>query len=79
MRLLIVALAVLALGCKKAQVAEVKKAAADARAGDTAATRYVETLQNDVKKAQDVAGKANASIEATNQAVDQVQKAEEGQ
>lgn len=65
---LLVALAALTLGCKKAEA--VKEAADKARAGDTAPVEYVKTLQNDVKKAEDAAAKANAAIQKTNTQVD---------
>lgn len=65
---LILAVAALALGCKKAEA--VKEAADKARAGDTAPVHYVQSLQNDVKKADDVAAKANAAIQKTNEQVD---------
>ncbi|MFA6317968.1 MAG: hypothetical protein WC943_11155 [Elusimicrobiota bacterium] len=77
MRILFVALALCALGCKKSQVAEVKKAAEEARTGDTAATRYVETLQQDVKKADDAVSKTNAASQQSQEAVEELQKAEE--
>lgn len=65
---LVLALAALALGCKKAEA--VKEAADKARAGDTAPVHYVQGLQQDVKKAEDAAAKANAAIQKTDAQVD---------
>ena len=74
----VIALALLA-ACKKPEaVKSVESAVQEVRAGDTQPARYVEGLQRDVKKADQVADKASASIEKTNQAVEDVLK-ESGQ
>lgn len=65
---LIFVAAALALGCKKAEA--VKEAADKARAGDTAPVHYVQGLQQDVKKADEAAAKANAAIQKTSEQVD---------
>ncbi|MBI5622150.1 MAG: hypothetical protein HY924_00080 [Elusimicrobia bacterium] len=77
--LLVTLLAGLALGCKKAEVQAVQKAAADAKSGDTAVTKYVQGLQQDVVKAQDAVKKTNAATAESVQAADAVlQEADKG-
>jgi hypothetical protein len=65
MRWIPVVLFVVALGCKKTEKQAVQKAVEDMRSGNTAAAGYVQDLQQDVRKAQDAAAKANAAIQQT--------------
>ena len=70
MRRFLLVLAFAGLGCGKKEVQEIKKAAENAKAGDTQATHYVQSLQNDVEKAKDAKAKAEGAIQQTNQEVD---------
>ncbi|MBI4675950.1 MAG: hypothetical protein HY748_00005 [Elusimicrobia bacterium] len=48
-------------------------------AQDFASRNYVQSLQQDVKKAEDAAGKANAAVQQTDQEVGKVEQAEKQQ
>ena len=71
----LLAAAVLSLGCSKGPSVEaVGKTASDMRAGNTEPVKYVNSLQNDVTKAQEAQKKANQAVGATQQAVDNALK-----
>ncbi len=57
--------------CAKKEPVQPAAPAAQAPAVDNAATQYVDSLQRDVKKAQDTAAKANAAIRQKSQSVDE--------
>ena len=71
---ILIIVAVAALGwlgyramAKKPEVQAVQKAVQDIRSGDTAPAGYVKDLQQDLKKAEDAAAKANQAIQQTSQ------------
>ena len=65
----------LSFGCSKSpSVSEIKTTAQDMRAGNTEPVKYVNSLQNDVTKAQEAQKKANQAVGATQQAVDNAVK-----
>ena len=57
---------------------EVKQAMQDMKTGNTEPVRYVNALQNDVKKAEANAAKASAAVVNTNQSVEAAVKEGEG-
>lgn len=73
--ILLLTAAVFSLGCSKSpSVDEVKKTAQDMRSGNTEPVRYVNSLQNDLKKAEAATVKMNKSEGQTQQAVDNAVK-----
>lgn len=58
----------------QAQVQAAQKAVEEVKAGDTAATQYVESLQKDVSKADAAAVKAAESIQQTTSGVEDALK-----
>ncbi|MFA5137661.1 MAG: hypothetical protein WC728_00395 [Elusimicrobiota bacterium] len=62
-----IVLFVAALGCKKDEKQAVQQTVQDMRSGNTAPAGYVQDLQQDLKKAEDAAAKANAAIQQTSE------------